>query len=162
MKNFGFEKAQQYGDANEKALKFIKDTIKSYNISCDFEVLPSYVYTLNEEYVSKIEKEVTSCQELGLKAHYKENLDLSLPVKASIEFEEQAQFHPRKYLLALAKEFVNLGGLIYEDTKVIDLDTDSYITLTTEDGLKIKTNIVILASHFSMLREMFWNVLYTS
>ncbi len=148
IKTFGFERAQQYGDANEKALKFIKNTIKNHSVSCDFEVLPSYVYTLEEEYIQKIEKEVESCQKLGLKARYKENLDLSLPIKASIEFKEQAQFHPRKYLLALAKEFVNLGGLIYEDTRIIDLDEGSYIILTTEDGLKIKTNRVILTSHF--------------
>lgn len=148
IKTFGFEKAQQYGKANETALKFIKNTVKSLNISCDFEVLPSYVYTLEEEYVSKIEKEIEACQKLGLKAHYKKNLQLSLPIKASIEFTEQAQFHPRKYLLALVNEFIKLGGLLYENTRIIDLDEDSFINLTTKDGLKIKTKKVILASHY--------------
>lgn len=148
IKTFGFEKAQQYGEANEKALKFIENTIKNLNISCDFEILPSYVYTLKEEYVSKLEKELKACQKLGLKAQYKENLQLPLPIKASIEFTGQAQFHPRKYLLALVKEFINLGGLLYENTRIIDLDEGSCICLTTEDRLKIKTKKAILASHF--------------
>jgi len=148
IKTFGFEKAQQYGEANEKALEFMVDKIEKNNINCNLEVLPSYVYTLQDNYVSKIERELEACHELGLNAHYKGTFLLSLPIKASIEFINQAQFHPRKYLLSLAKEFVSLGGLIYEDTRVIDLEEGSPIILTTEDKIKIKATQVISASHF--------------
>lgn len=148
INNFGLEKAQQYGDANEKALKFIANTIKKYNISCDFEILPAYVYTQDEKYVAKIEQEVEACQKLGLKADYQAELPLSLPIKASIQFKEQAQFHPRKYLLSLAVELTKLGGHIYENSRIVDLEKGSEVILTTEEGLKIKANRVILASHF--------------
>lgn len=148
INTFGLEKAQLYGEANEKALKFIKSTIDNYNVSCDFEILPSYVYTLDEKCVEKIEREVTSRQKIGLTAEYQADLPLSLPVKAAIKVKEQAQFHPRKYLLALAKKFIETGGKIFENSRIVNLKKGSQITLTTEDGQKIKSKKVIIASHF--------------
>lgn len=148
IKSFGLEKAQQYADINEKSIKFIKNTIEKYDIDCDFEMLPSYVYTLNEEYISKIENEVEACKKLGLNVQYKEKINLSLPIKASIEFQNQAQFHPRKYLLALANEFINLGGRIYEDTRIVDLEKGTHIILSSDKRFKIEASKVVLASHF--------------
>ncbi len=148
IKTFGFEKAQQYGEANEEALEFIVDKVEKNNINCNLEVLPSYVYTLQDNYVSKIERELEACHKLGLNPHFKGRFLLSLPIKASIEFRDQAQFHPRKYLLSLAEEFVSYGGHIYEDTRIVDLEKGSPIKLTTEDGLKIISEKVISASHF--------------
>lgn len=148
INTFGLEKAQLYGEANEKALKFIKSTIENYNLSCDFEILPSYVYTMDEKCVEKIEREVTSRQKIGLAAEYQADLPLSLPVKAAIKVKEQAQFHPRKYLLALAKKFIKTGGKIFENSRIVNLKKGSQITLTTEDGQKIKSKKVIIASHF--------------
>lgn len=148
INTFGREKAQQYGDANQKALNFIENTIKNDQLSCDFQTLPAYVYTTEQKYVAKIEEEVTACQKLGLKAGYYEDLPLALPIKAAIQLPEQAQFHPRKYLLALAEKFAQRGGVIYENSRIVEVEKNPAPILTTAAGYKIKCERVIIASHF--------------
>lgn len=49
-------------------------------------------------------------------------------------FRNQAQFHPRKFLLKLAKIINDKGVQIYEKTRAIalDRDDDKYIITTCE------------------------------
>lgn len=159
VNTFGHERAQIYGDANEKALSFIINMVEKNNISCDLDILPTYVYTLDEKCVANIEREVETRQRLGLNGQYSSDCPLALPVKAAIQIEEQAQFHPRKYLLALARKFVKSGGQIYENSRIVDVTRGSKITLTTEDEIKIKTDKVILASHFPIYDG--WGLYFT-
>lgn len=39
-----------------------------------------------------------------------------------MRFDDQAQFHPLKYLFALVKEIPGDGSYIFEHTKVVDID----------------------------------------
>src|SRR3712207_8453520 len=50
----------------------------------------------------------------------------------SIRVDDQAQFHPRRYLLGLANNLTSRGGLIFERTRVVDLDEGEPCRLTTE------------------------------
>ena len=54
-------------------------------------------------------------RELGLPASYVEELDLPFPVAGAVRFDEQAEFHPVRYLDGLAAA---LRGPLYEDTRV--------------------------------------------
>lgn len=144
---FGEEKARQYAEANESAIKFIEDLVKEKNIDCDLCHRSAYVYTQSEEYIQKIEQEVEAASRLGIKAAYKEGLGLPFEIKAAVKFENQAQFHPLKYLHAIAKEIPGDGSNIYEHTKAIDVDDEETCTVTTSSRKKIKAKKVIIASH---------------
>lgn len=58
----GKEKAKQYLEANEEAIKNIENIVKEENIDCDFERTDNYVYTLKQEELEKIKKEVEAVQ----------------------------------------------------------------------------------------------------
>ncbi|CAM5610153.1 hypothetical protein SMICM304S_10806 [Streptomyces microflavus] len=60
----------------------------------------------------------------------------------------QAQFHPRKYLLALADDITAQGGLIYERVRVTGLSEGSPCKVTTEGAVTITAEDVIVATHF--------------
>ena len=110
IEEFGEEKAKQYAEANELAIKKYKEIIKERKIDCDFEKVPAYIYSLNE--TDKIIKEVEAAKKLGIDAEFIEKIDLPLEIKGAIKFNNQAQFNPLKFLKDISKELV-----IYENTR---------------------------------------------
>jgi glycine/D-amino acid oxidase-like deaminating enzyme/nitrite reductase/ring-hydroxylating ferredoxin subunit len=144
----GEEKAAQYAEANESAIHFIANLVKEKNIDCDFSWRPAYVYTQSEEYIDKIKAEVKAASSLGIKAYYVDKLPLPFDIKAAVRFDDQAQFHPLKYLLTLATEIPGDGSYIFEHSKVIDIEPKENCSVITSSGFKVNASKVIVASHF--------------
>ncbi|KXG77683.1 FAD-dependent oxidoreductase [Thermotalea metallivorans] len=144
----GEEKARQYAKANETAIRFIADLIQEKQIDCDFSWQPSYVYTQSEQYVEKIAKEAEVASGLGIRASYLEELPLPFPVKAAVRFDNQAQFHPRKYLLALSKEIPGQDSYIFEQTRAMDIQPGNPSIILTNRKKKVTAQKVIIASHY--------------
>lgn len=142
------EIAGQYAEANETAIRTIEKIAKENNIECDFVPQSAYVYTLQDQYTDKIRDEVDVASSLGIKAAYLEQLPLPFPSKAAIRFDNQAQFHPRKFLLALVKQITNQGVQIFEQSRVVDIEEDGNYVLITKQGKKISAGKVIIASHY--------------
>lgn len=140
--------AQKYADINENAIKLIEDIINDNKISCDFSRQPSFVYTQEDKYVQKIEDEVKTAESLGLPASFETSLLLPFEIKGAVCFHNQAQFHPRKYLLQLADLFVKNGGHIFENTTALDIHEDRECKTSTRNGFSILSSKVIIASHF--------------
>lgn len=147
-KTMGQDKAAEYAEANETAIYFIANLVKEKNIDCDFGIRPAYVYTQAAEYISKIEAEVEAASSLGIKANYLDKLSLPFDIKAAVCFENQAQFHPLKYLLSLASEIPGDAGYIFEHTKVVDIHPGKNCEVVTSNGFKVTASNVIIASHF--------------
>lgn len=159
----GENKAKQYIDANETAIKFIKNIVKEKNIDCDFKELPAYVYASTDEYIKKIKDEVDASKKLGMNSTFVENLDLPFDVKGAIRFENQAQFHPRKYLLELADEVDGNGSYIFENTKVIDIQDGDIVKIITSNENIISAKKVVIATHFPIenFRALYFSRIYT-
>ena len=148
ISSMGIEKAKQYADANEGAIDFIETIVKEYDIDCDFSRLPAYIYTTDEKYVDTIKAEAEAAKSLGIKAKFVENLDLPFSIQGALCFENQAQFHPRKYLLKIAENICDKDVQIYEHTRAVDIEHNDLYTVVTDTGFKVTATKVILASHF--------------
>lgn len=151
INTFSFDFAKGYLDANEEAISNIKSIIDSEHINCDFEVQDNYVFTNLEGEVIKIKKEVTAVNSLGFNAEFVDSVSIPVPAIAGICFPNQAQFNPLKYVYGLCKCITNNNGLIFENSKVYDIekDTDSYITYTKSN--KVTSKYVVLASHYPII-----------
>ncbi|RXM59059.1 FAD-dependent oxidoreductase [Clostridium tetani] len=146
--NMGLEKAQQYADANEYAIKFIKDTISEYNINCDFRTLPAYAYTMESQYINEIEKEAEITSKLGINSKLLDEIPLPFRIKSALCFENQAEFHPRKYLLPLVDKIPGDGSYVFENTRIVDIEKGNPCSIITEDGNKVMASNVIIATHY--------------
>jgi glycine/D-amino acid oxidase-like deaminating enzyme/nitrite reductase/ring-hydroxylating ferredoxin subunit len=144
----GEEKARQYAEANESAIKFIADLIEEKKIDCDFERRSAYVYTHEDSYVQQIKDEAETASRLGIKATYLEQIPLPFEVKGAVCFDGQAQFHPRKYLLSLAADIPDDGSYIFENTRAVDIEEGSMCLVVADSGKKVKAKNVIIASHY--------------
>lgn len=151
INTFSYDFAKGYLDANQEAISNIKSIIDSEHINCDFEVQDNYVFTSLEEEVIKIKKEVSAVNSLGFDAEFVDSVSIPVPAIATIRFPNQAQFNPLKYVYGLCKCITNNNGLIFENSKVYDIEkaTDSYITYTKSN--KVTSKYVVLASHYPII-----------
>ena len=140
VKRFGLEKARMYLDANVAALQEFRKLCE--NIDCHFETKDSFVYSLNSP--TKLEKELHALNQLGYTADYVGKLPLPLSNAGAVRFENQAQFHPLKFLAEISK-----GLSIYEHTKVRELMPN---TAMTKHG-RITAQNIIVTTHFPFLNK---------
>ncbi|HKL79201.1 MAG TPA: FAD-dependent oxidoreductase [Mobilitalea sp.] len=137
----GEERAWEYARANQEAIDNYDNIIKELQIDCDYEIKSNYIYTLDDEL--KIRQEVESALQLGLPAVFTKDTTLPFKVKAAIRFDQQAQFHPLKFLDAVAEKLI-----IYENTRVTEIHKDGLIV--TDKG-KIKAKKIVIATHYPFI-----------
>ena len=149
-RKFGDEGARTYAAANNAALEFIAETVAERGIDCELERKPNYVYADTREERSKIEDEVAAARSAGLAAELVEETPLPYPVECAFRLEDQAQFHPRKYLLPLAQALEGDGSRVLELTRVLGVEGDEPLRVRTDRG-PIEARDVILATHLPIL-----------
>ena len=148
--DYGEEYAKKYLEANEKAIENIKQIIKEEQIDCDFSMQKSYVYTTKEDEVLEIQKEVAVVNKLGKDAKFVNKIDLPIKIKGAIEFEGQAQFHPRKYMLGLANS-IEKQNKIYQYTTVTDVEKNGEKYKVYTDKGSVEAKYIVMASHFPII-----------
>lgn len=151
IQSFGEKFAKDYLLANQEAIYHIKDIIDEENISCNFEFQSNFVYTTKKSEVSQIKKEVQAVQSLDFPAQLVTKTSLPFPILAGIQFPNQAQFNPVKYMEGLTSSILKRGGKIYTYSPVFDVkkEKDIYCVLTPDH--KVQAKYVILACHYPFL-----------
>ena len=140
IREFGPERAKLYLNANQEALE--KYRALCQNIDCDFQERDSFVYALEDR--KKLEAELESLQRIGFSAKLADKLPLPFSISGAVGFGGQAQFHPLKFLSAIAQ-----GLHIFENTRVLELKPGAAVT---EHGI-VKAENIIVATHFPFLNK---------
>ncbi|SCG84279.1 oxidoreductase, FAD dependent [Proteiniborus sp. DW1] len=158
----GEELARQYAEANEYAIQEYKKIAEENNIQCDYISQSAFVYTMQDNYIQQISDEVKAASSLGIKASYVEEIPFPMPIKAAVRFDNQAQFHPLKYILALAKTIPSNDCHIFEQSRAITLDEGDNYIITTAKGNKVTAKKVIIASHYPFYNKkgMYYSRIY--
>jgi glycine/D-amino acid oxidase-like deaminating enzyme/nitrite reductase/ring-hydroxylating ferredoxin subunit len=147
---FGEDGARAYAEANSAGLDLIESLVGEHGIDCDFERRPSYAYTEQDSHVSQIEREVEAQQKAGLSAGYTQETELPGPVKAAVRVDNQAQFHPRRYCLALARLVDGHGSRVFERTRAHDVEEGSPCVVKTERH-DVRAAFVVVATQLPFL-----------
>lgn len=144
VKKFGQEPARQYLEANERALdKFLTLAGKT---DCDLERKDAYVYSLDD--YNKIAEEYKALSAAGFPCTMTEETPLPFSVAAALRYDNQAQFHPLKFLYAIAQ-----GLPIYENTKIIEITNRKGMYAATFSGGVIFAKKIIVATHFPFMNK---------
>lgn len=140
LKDMGAERAIQYLQANRQAVETYGKLCA--DMDCDFVWKDAYVYSLQDWYA--IEKEFLALQRLGFPAGLTDKTPLPFPIAGAVQFPKQAQFHPLKFLVEIAK-----GLNIYANTHVRELGPG---TAVTAHG-KITAKAMVVCTHFPFLNK---------
>jgi glycine/D-amino acid oxidase-like deaminating enzyme/nitrite reductase/ring-hydroxylating ferredoxin subunit len=153
---FGEETATLYGEANQSAIQKVLEIIEELGIDCDLQQMPAYTYATDDKGKKRILDEVEAAVRCGLPASYTEDVPLPYQACGAMRFEDQVIFHPRNYLLGVARAVTDRGGRIFEKTKVEKIEEgDSGCTVTTTGG-KVKAADVIIATNYPVYDPMFF------
>ncbi|MBW3583939.1 MAG: FAD-dependent oxidoreductase [Euryarchaeota archaeon] len=142
----GEAKARLYAQANEEAKETISRTIDMFDIDARFTRAPAYVYTTEADKVDELKKEAEYAQRAGIAASVVTETELPFPVAAALRYENQAHFHPRKYLLALAARIPGQGSHVFEKSPVTSYEDGKPCTVETAGGT-VTADQVILATN---------------
>ena len=140
IRKFGVDRARQYLSAQEAALQKYRELCQT--VDCGFEEKDAYIYSMDDR--QKIERELNALEKLGFPGEFAGQLPLPFPVAGAVKFPRQAQFHPLKFVSAIAE-----GLHIYEHTTVRELTGTTAIT----DRGKIRAKKIIVTTHFPFLNK---------
>lgn len=135
LKKSGEEKARLYFEANQDAVNTYFGLCK--NIECDLEKRTAYVYSVDNR--QKLEEEADALEKIGVKISFSEKTELPFQIAGAIGLENQAQFHPLKFIAEISKELN-----IYEHTFVKEFA--EYKAVTEKGDITFKK--AIFATHF--------------
>ena len=146
ISNLGEDKAHKFVIANIKSVEKIANLVRDKNIDCDFHRLPLYIYTELDDKVETLQREFKAAKKLGLKVSCTKDVPLTFKTSPALKYENQAQFHPRKYLLSLAEDLPGKGSYVFEKTRAITIKEGEVKEVFTDHG-SIKAYKVIVATH---------------
>lgn len=140
IQSVGKKKARLYAQANESAIQEYERLIQKHKIDCQFERVPAYLYTTQDE--TPLQKEAQAATLLGIHAHFTKETELPFPVTGAVCFQNQAQFSPLAFIKHIASELE-----ILENTKVITIKGNRVIT---KDKV-FTADKIIVATHYPLL-----------
>jgi glycine/D-amino acid oxidase-like deaminating enzyme/nitrite reductase/ring-hydroxylating ferredoxin subunit len=150
---FGMDTARTYAEANLAGLGRVAALVAELDIDCDFERKPNYVFAENATDLGSIEREVGVEVDAGLPSSFVEELDLPFPVAGAVRMEDQAQFHPRRYLLGLAAALAEDGTPVVERTPGLAVHEGRHgCRVETERG-EVTADDVVLATQFPFVNR---------
>ena len=147
---YGPEAARTYGQANQVALEWIARRVEAKGIDCDFRRQPAYAYVPVGASTSDVEEEAAAAAEAGLPVALDDSVPLPYPVAAAVRFDDQAEFHARKYLGALVEQFIAAGGRAFESSRASQVDSGRPCVVRMPGGL-VRADKVVVATHYPFL-----------
>ena len=140
IREFGADRARLYLEVNQRALEEYRALCRT--MDCDFEEKDAFVYSLGSR--EKLDRELNALERLGFGAEFQADIPLPFPTAGAVKFKDQAQFHPLKFISAIAGEL-----RIFERTKVLELGPGKAVTT----GGTISADKLIIATHFPVLNK---------
>lgn len=139
----------QLADNHSWAIAKMQEISVTEKIDCDFRFLDGYLFldpkspleTLKQEYAAVLE----SCiPHVELLSQFRE---ASFELNDCLRFQQQAQFHPGKYLLGLARVITEAGGKIFPNTRAVEVHGGQNAFVQTKNSHKILCNNIIVATN---------------
>jgi glycine/D-amino acid oxidase-like deaminating enzyme/nitrite reductase/ring-hydroxylating ferredoxin subunit len=149
--HFGEQGARRYAEANRAGLELIADRVAERAIACDFRRRAAYTYAEDASELGQLRKEVDAARTAGLDAELVDAVDLPWDVAGAVRLADQAEFHPRQFLLAIADGIHRDGSYVFERTRATGVDDARPCRVQTDTGGEISAGHVVIATHYPTL-----------
>ncbi|SDG30205.1 hypothetical protein SAMN05421827_10556 [Pedobacter terrae] len=145
--DFSKETSSLIAEGTKKMIEMIRTNIQDLEIDADFEFKMAYLFSQNEKETKELQSILESSQAAGVTVTEASENGVPIPFERVVRFDNQAQFHPLKYIHGLAKEFEKLGGQIIEQTFIERTELHEDIHHAKSDQLILKAKNIVYATH---------------
>lgn len=132
--------ARRYATGNLSAVEKFKQLINKEKIECSMELVPSYLYALNDE--RSLENEAEALRKIGVHTDIVSDTDLPFKIKAALRLDAQAQFNPILFAKGIADKL-----RIYENSQVIEIEPNYAICRRA----KVRADYIIMATNYPII-----------
>jgi len=152
----GEEAARLYAESQLVALAAVSELCRTHAIECDLEPAANYIVARDEAERAKLDGELEAASRAGLAPRAVGDLsEVPFPAIAAIALDDQAQLHPRRYLLGLAAAFTAAGGKIFERSRVTEITGNGPFALCVGDA-SLHAQAVVVATHYPIVEQGFF------
>ncbi len=141
--SFGEQGARLYAESNQTAIERIAALVEHEQIDCDFSRQPNYLYSISADDVASLREEASAAAAAGLPASFVTDVPLPFPVTGAVRFDNQVQFHPRKYLLHLTGSISGEGSYVFEHTRALAVQDGDPCRVTTDKGVVTAKDVIV-------------------
>ncbi|MBE9043987.1 FAD-dependent oxidoreductase [Pleurocapsales cyanobacterium LEGE 10410] len=148
----GENKARLYGESNQAGVEFVASIVEQEGIDCDFQRNDTYSFAENKDNLDKVKQEYDAAVKLGLPAEFVTETTLPFEIAGAVKFNNQAQFHVRKYLLYLANTIPGEGSYVFEDSRVQSV-TEGNPCKISANNTTLQATDVLLTTHLPIMDQ---------
>ena len=145
--DFGKEASAQLARATREIIEMIHSNIEALEIDADFEYKDAFLFSKNQEETKQLKSILSSSQQAGVEVSEVFENGIPIDFQHVLLFKEQAQFHPIKYILGLARELLKLGGDVLEHTFVENSEYKDDIHYINAGNITVQGRHLVWATH---------------
>lgn len=143
--DFGRDAARLVGEASRAAIEHIEQWSREF--PCGFERVPAWLYAEGDEDAHELEREVEAAKGAGVAASLTREVPLPFPVAGALRVEQQAQFHPMKYLRGVARELPGSGCHLFEESRVVEVHDGEPCRVKLSSGVELTARSVLVTAN---------------
>lgn len=140
----GKENTRLIAESHTSAIDLIEKIVKEEQIDCDFKRVDGYLFLHPSDIYKTLKDELRATHEAGIHTVLMNEVPgITIEKGPCLQFPQQAQFHPMKYLKGLAEAIVSNGGIIYTETRVENIEKNK----VTANGFTLTAKHVVVATN---------------
>ena len=143
----GEQGARLAAESHTAAIDLIERIVTQEAIDCDFSRLDGYLFVPPGDSQKILDDELEAASRAGLDLKKVERAPLDYDTGPALLFPNQGQFHPLKYLAALADLIEQKGGRIYCGTHVSEVVGGEQARVTSVNGSVVTCEAIVVATN---------------
>jgi glycine/D-amino acid oxidase-like deaminating enzyme/nitrite reductase/ring-hydroxylating ferredoxin subunit len=136
-------------ESHAAAIEKVEEIVARENIDCDFERLDGYLFVPPGESTDILERELGAARRIGFPGvRMVERAPCGeFDSGPALQFPNQGQFHPTKYLAVLARALIRNGGQIFAHTHAISMEGGRMTRVVCANGHTISAKALVVATN---------------
>lgn len=148
----GAETLRQVAASHATAIDWIESVAGAAGIECGFRRIPAFLFSVHADRAERLERERAAGLAAGLRVRLEEPPPFDpFGHGLALRIDDQATYHPLRFLYGLATATVAAGGALYGNTFVTAVKGDDEgVTIETRAGAKVRARACVVATNTSI------------
>lgn len=144
---FGTCGARLAAQSHSAAIARIEEVVSAESIDCGFERVDGFLFVPPDQSVDVLNEERAAARRAGLDVEFIDRAPAGFETGPCLRFPHQAQFHPLRYLMGLARAAEQHGVRIFGGSHVVSIGAGGTCQATTKDGHTVHALSLVVATN---------------
>ncbi len=147
ISRFSKEAARNLYQGTRDSRALVQSLIAKHGFDVDYQQIPGYYYATTDKQEKRLEKEAEALQQLGVEIHHQAVMEYPLNKYRGFSIGQQASFDALAFCRGLAKAFTTMGGEIFEQSGVVDFESNGDFVDAICPPFTVKAKYLLQATH---------------